>query len=178
MRALPGATGREDTIHAPGVARVAGVSPLSRLPEHLVEMLGLPPVCAAIARFLGVGLLGLAVDSGLFAWLFSQGASAASARAVSLFAATVVTWIANRHVTFERSDRAPAREFAVYAGVALAVQGFNYVLFLALVSLATDTNPLACLVASAIVTAALSFTGHSFFTFARRGERRGAGVSR
>ena len=175
MRASPG------TVEQAGVAGESAGSralALSRFPEALAARLGLPPVFARISRFLAVGLAGLAVDSGVFSLLFSQGSGAAGARAVSLVVATLVTWTLNRHLTFESADRAPGREFAKYAGVAFAVQGFNYVLFLALVSFANNTHPLAWLVASAVVTAALSFTGHSLFTFARRVERTGAGVSR
>ena len=157
---------------------IAGARALARLPEALAARLGLPPVFARLARFLAVGLAGLAVDSAVFSLLFSQGSGPASARAASLVAATLVTWTLNRHLTFGSADRAPGREFAVYAGVALAVQGFNYALFLALVFFANNTHPLAWLVASAVVTAALSFTGHSLFTFARRVERNGAGDSR
>jgi putative flippase GtrA len=173
MRASPG------ILERTGVAREsAGVRALARLPETFAARLGLPPVFARIARFLAVGLAGLAVDSSVFSLLFSQGAGVAPARAASLAVATLVTWTLNRHLTFESADRAPGRELAVYAGVALAVQGFNYGLFLALVSFANNTHPLAWLVAAAVVTAALSFTGHSLFTFARRVERHGAGASR
>ena len=155
-----------------------GARLFARLPETIVASLGLPPVCARIARFLAVGLVGLAVDSGVFSLFFQGGHGAAIARAISLVMATVVTWTLNRSLTFERTGRKPGHELAAYAGVALAAQGFNYGLFLALFSLANDTHPLACLVASAILTAALSFTGHSLVTFARRGGRSDAGVSR
>jgi len=151
---------------------------LGRMFDGLVTRLGLPRVCAAIARFLCVGLAGLAVDSSVFSLVFAAGAGPAIARAVSLPVATVVTWFVNRHFTFAPTRRAPRRELARYCGVALAVQGFNYLLFMALVLLLDGTHPLACLVASAAMTAALSFVAHHCFTFARETRNAGASASR
>ena len=51
--------------------------------------------------------------------------------------------------------------------VALVAQGFNYVLFLTLLRLVDTAHPLACLLVSAVLTAALSFTGQSLFAFGR-----------
>ncbi len=125
------------------------------------------PLISRLARFLSVGVVGLAVDYGVFALLFGTGAGAPVARAVSLMIATVVTWALNRQFTFGASGRAPLIEMARYFGVALVAQGFNYGIFLALHYATREAHPFACLFVSAALTTALSFTGQSLFAFAR-----------
>jgi putative flippase GtrA len=134
---------------------------------RIERALPFPPLVWRIARFLTVGLVGLAVDSGLFWSLHQAGASVEIARALSLAVATLVTWFLNRLFTFAPSGRAPGREFARYVAVALVAQGFNYGLFLTLLRLDAGAHPLLCLVVSAVATAALSFTGQSLIAFRR-----------
>lgn len=177
QRALPLAasgTDRKMPVLSEGTVIAGGKNAFapSRLIDRLVQGLGLAPICGAIIRFLCVGLVGLAVDSGIFSLLFHNGAGAPAARAVSLPAATLVTWWINSAVTFERSGRAPIAELTRYCCVALFVQGFNYLAFLAMFFATGSTYPMACLAASAAMTAALSFCGHFAFTFARRAEVR------
>ena len=135
--------------------------------QRLEGALPFPPLIWRIARFLTVGLVGLAVDSGLFWSLYQTGFSLEMARALSLALATLVTWGLNRLFTFAPSGRAPIHELARYVAVALVAQGFNYGLFLILVRLDAGAHPLLCLVVSAAATAALSFTGQSLIAFAR-----------
>ena len=131
------------------------------------DLIPLPPSVFRIVRFLSVGVVGLTVDSGLFWSLFQAGQGASVARAISLLVATVVTWWLNRLVTFSPSGRSAGAEMIRYAAVALAAQGFNYVLFLSLLRIAPGVHPLIWLFTSAVLTAALSFTGQSLFAFAR-----------
>jgi len=134
---------------------------------RIERALPFPLIVWRIARFLTVGLVGLAADSGLFWSLFQAGVSLEAARAASLAVATLVTWGLNRLFTFAPSGRPPLHELARYVGVALVAQGFNYGLFLILVRLDAGAHPLLCLVTSAIATAALSFTGQSLVAFRR-----------
>ena len=135
--------------------------------QRLERSLPCPPLVWRIARFLTVGLVGLAADSGLFWSLFQAGVSLEIARAGSLAVATLVTWGLNRLFTFAPSGRGPLHELLRYVAVALVAQGFNYGLFLILVCLDAGAHPLLCLVFSAIATAALSFTGQSLIAFRR-----------
>ena len=148
----------------PVPASQADVRPWLR---RLEVALPVPPLVWRIARFLMVGLVGLGVDSGLFWSLYRTGVSLEIARALSLAVATLVTWGLNRLFTFAPSGRPPFRELIRYVGVALVAQGFNYGLFLILVRLDAGAHPLLCLVASAVATAALSFTGQSLIAFRR-----------
>ena len=135
--------------------------------QRALRQLPIPPVVWRIGRFLTVGVVGLAVDSGVFWSLHQAGLSIEIARALSLAVATLVTWFLNRLFTFAPSGRAPGREFARYVGVALVAQGFNYGLFLTLLRFDAGAHPLICLVVSAVATAALSFTGQSLIAFRR-----------
>jgi putative flippase GtrA len=126
-----------------------------------------PPLALRVARFLAVGLVGLAVDAGLFALLYRQAVAAAVARALSLACATGVTWALNRSLTFAPSGRNAVGEALRYAGVALVAQGFNYASFLLLLHWTGASHPLRTLVATAAMTAAFSFTGQSLFAFRR-----------
>jgi putative flippase GtrA len=142
--------------------------------DVLLAALPLPTIFIRVGCFLSVGVAGLAVDSGLFWLLYSGGKDAALARAVSLAIATLVTWWLNRLFTFAPSGRGMVHEALRYALVALVAQGFNYGLFLTLLQLANRTHPLLCLFASAVLTAALSFTGQSLFAF---GQARRVSIS-
>ena len=135
--------------------------------RRVEQFLPFPPLVWRIARFLTVGIVGLAVDSGLFWSLYQASFSLEVARAGSLAVATLVTWGLNRLFTFAPSGRPPLHELARYVAVALVAQGFNYGLFLILVRLDAGAHPLLCLVVSAVATAALSFTGQSLIAFRR-----------
>jgi putative flippase GtrA len=116
-------------------------------------------------RFLAVGCGGLATDSVVFLLLHGHGLGKPGARAVSLLAATGVTWTLNRVFTFGASGRSQRAELGRYGLVALGAQGFNYVLFLSLCAMAPHVPPLAFLLVSAICATGFSYTGQRFFTF-------------
>ncbi len=144
VTALPGALRERTDPHA---------GRLRRLVRH-----GLP-------RFLLVGFAGLACDATLFWTLAAAGAPEAAARLASLAAATLLTWLLNRRLTFAASGRTPPREAVRYGLVALGAQGLNLGLFLGLRSALPEVRPLVALVACAAVATLFSFTGHSLLTF-------------
>ena len=117
------------------------------------------------ALFLCVGLVGLGVDASLFSCLHASGASRALARAVSLAAATGVTWRLNRRFTFAATGRLARAELGRYALVTLVAQGTSYGTFLALSQIAPSAPPLALLVTGAALATGLSFAGQRLFTF-------------
>lgn len=116
-------------------------------------------------RFLGVGLAGLAMDTGVFTLLQAESVGRAAARAASLLAATGLTWGLNRWLTFRRSGRRAAHEFGRYALVALGAQGLNYLLFLALGELFPTVVPQLLILACAVAATGLSYSGQRLFTF-------------
>lgn len=120
-----------------------------------------------IALFVVVGLLGLAVDAGVFTGLFDAGVSRAAARALSLAAATLLTYALNRGITFARAaaGRRARSEFARYVLVTLVSQGTSYGLFLVLSVVLPALPALAALMAGAAAATVLSFTGQRLFTF-------------
>jgi putative flippase GtrA len=125
-----------------------------------------------LAKFLSVGLLGLATDLTVLWLLERQGVSHQVARAVSLCVATVVTWSLNRRVTFAATGRTPIFELARYFTVALLAQGINYTVFLEVVQLEPRLpHTLAAIVGAAVATG-FSYSGQRFVTFAQRRAKR------
>ena len=145
-----------------------------------------PPVASAIraaavrarayelARFLSVGGVAFVVDLGLFNLLrFGPGELLAdkplTAKVISVAAATLVSWLGNRHWTFsrQRTDRR-ARELVVFAAINLVCAGIP-VLTLAFshYTLAL-TTPVADNVATVIgiaIGTALRYLGYKRWVF-------------
>lgn len=119
-------------------------------------------------RFLAVGCAGLSLDAGSFLALAAMGTPEPFARALSLGAATLLTWRLNRRFTFGDSDRRESFEGGCYTAVALGAQGLNYALFLMLRALWPALPPLLALFAGAVFAAGFSYTGQRFFTFRGR----------
>ena len=117
-------------------------------------------------RFLAVGCAGLGTDGAIFMLLHTIGAERPVSRAVSLAAATCVTWAINRRITFARTGRRPTFELGRYGLVALVAQGFNYGLFLGLSSALPAAHPLLLIVFCAACAAGFSYGGQRLFTFA------------
>jgi putative flippase GtrA len=124
-----------------------------------------PETAFAGARFLMVGLVGLLTDATVYTVCSQAGLPDAAARAISLAAATAVTWLLNRAFTFGASPRSALAESLRYALVALGAQGFNYLLFLGLRAAVPPAPALYCLATSAACAAVLSFLGQRFYTF-------------
>ena len=136
-------TALRDTVDAGANASVLPVL-------SVASLVGFGSVVAAMPAFEAVRDWVLSIEGGLL---------------VSLAVATLVTWALNRSFTFERSGRTAIAEALRYGLVALLAQGFNYVSFLTLLHLTGATHPLRTLVATAVMTAAFSFTGQSLFSF-------------
>lgn len=120
------------------------------------------------ARFLAVGCGGLALDAGLFSALANEGVPEPLARAVSLGAATLLTWRLNRRFTFGDSRRLQPFEGGWYVAVALGAQGLSYLVFLTLRALMPDWPALAALLVGAAIATAFSYSGQRFLTFRGR----------
>ena len=118
-----------------------------------------------LALFLCVGLVGLGVDASLFSAFHAAGVSRALARAISLAAATGVTWRLNRRFTFAATGRRARAELGRYALVTLVAQGTSYATFLMLSQVVPAAPPLALLLAGAVLATGLSFAGQRLFTF-------------
>ncbi|WP_315097869.1 GtrA family protein [uncultured Cellulomonas sp.] len=127
-----------------------------------------------LARFLSVGGVAFVVDLGLFNLLrFGPGGllehKPLTAKILSVVAATIVSWLGNRHWTFsrQRTDR-PTRELVVFAAINLVCAGVpvltlafsHYVLAL--------TTPLADNVATIVgigVGTVLRYLGYKRWVF-------------
>lgn len=126
------------------------------------------PAVRGFGLFLAVGVVGLMADAAVFLALGAGGLTLAPARAISIFAATLVTWQLNRRFTFQASGRGRLDEALRYAGVALLAQGGNYLGFVLLCHLAPAVPPLTVLVACSAGVAGVSFIGQRVFTFGQR----------
>jgi putative flippase GtrA len=121
-----------------------------------------------LARFLMVGCAGLALDATVFSLLAHHGVAEPFARAVSLGAATLLTWRLNRRFTFGNSRRLQPLEGGWYAAVALGAQGLSYMAFLTLRALVPDLPALTALLIGAVAATAFSYSGQRFLTFRGR----------
>ncbi len=137
------------------------------IPAPSLPARALSPLAASLGRFLAVGCAGLAVDMTVFNGLAGLGLPFAAARALSLAAATGVTWRLNRRFTFGPSARTAPVEAGRYALVALLAQGFNWALFLALCAALPGVSPTLLIGVSAACATVFSFTGQRLFTFTR-----------
>jgi len=154
------------------------------------RILSAPPVAPAlraaalrarayeIARFLSVGGIAFVVDLGLFNLLrFGPGEvlghKPLTAKVISVIAATLVSWLGNRHWTFstQRTDRR-TRELTVFATINV-VCALIPVLTLALSHYTLGlTTPLADNVATVIgigVGTVLRYLGYKRWVFTGRG---------
>lgn len=121
---------------------------------------------AGLARFLGVGVVGLATNLG-FLWLLERaGLPLWGALAASLVVATLVTWALNRRHTFGASGRAAHHEAMRYFGVALVAQSVSYATTLGMADLLPHIPHGVCAFTGAVVATLFSYTGQRFFTFA------------
>ncbi len=127
-----------------------------------------------ILRFLSVGGLAFVVDLGLFNLLrFGPGhlleQKPVTAKVISLVAATLVSWVGNRHWTFsgQRTDR-QARELIVFAGINIVCAGVP-VLTLAISHYALElTNAFADNVATVLgigIGTVLRYVGYKRWVF-------------
>ena len=154
------------------------------------DRLGLP-VPRGLHKFLGVGLVGLVVhtgvftllykvdaspfvnwlhgrlgDGGLFVWARAQIVQHSWAWLAGLITATSITWTLNRKVTFQKSGRKLHQEMFRYAVVTLVSQTIAFLVFHGLVELAKSIPaPIDVIIGAACATV-VSYAGQRFFTFA------------
>lgn len=116
-------------------------------------------------RFVGVGLAGFGIDTGITVLLVGLGSPPWAARLAAIAVAMVFTWVANGRFTFARRDRVPASTFVPYVLVALGAAVVNYGVFLAVLR-PLGSVPLAVAVATAI-SMVVSFVGYRSLAFGR-----------
>jgi putative flippase GtrA len=121
----------------------------------------------SLFRFLGVGLVGLAVQTGVFSVQFRLGVEKSLAWLIGMLTATVVTWALNRRLTFGASGRRRRHEALRYLVVTAVAQSFSFAVFHSLLSFAPVIPPSIDVIIGAVAATAFSYTGQRFFTFAR-----------
>ncbi len=142
----------------------------SARPAPTILTPGLRAEIRRVAPFLCVGVVGLAVDAGVLGVLGQAGLSRPLARALSLAAATLVTFALNRTFTFPaapgtRPVGRPEGALLRYGLVTLVAQGSSYGLFLGLVAALPALPALLALLVGAAAAAVVSFAGHRLFSF-------------
>jgi putative flippase GtrA len=108
----------------------------------------------------------------LLTYLFGIHPIAARLAAISL--AMVAGWLMHRTYTFAVAAPPSAFEFLRYAGVAWSAAAVNYGVFVVVVLVYPEVEPLAALVISSLVAMVFSYLGMRFAAFRqRRGPPRG-----
>lgn len=164
----------DDEAAGASVARGSTVSGPTVAPEAAVAVSAGRARTYEILRFLSVGGMAFVVDLGLFNLLrFGPGhlleQKPVTAKIISLVAATLVSWVGNRHWTFsrQRTDR-QARELLVFASINIVCAGIP-VLTLALSHYALGlTNALADNVATVlgiVIGTVLRYVGYKRWVF-------------
>jgi len=95
------------------------------------------------------------------------------ARLVAISAAMTAGWLSHRRLTFRLTTPPNVREFLRYIAVQWTVAAINYGIFVVIVLLRPQIEPLLALVASSGVTMVFSYLGMRFAAF-----RHGVGPSR
>ena len=121
--------------------------------------------------FACVGVLGFAVDAGLF-WVFYKlvQVDMMIARGLAFFPATLVTWVLNRTLTFASKLRFPlGREYFKYLTIQTLGIGINFLVFYMLVSLVTVAArlPLIPLACGSVAAMVFNFLGARRFVYGR-----------
>ena len=154
------------------------------------DRLGLP-IPRGVHKFLGVGLVGLIVHTGVFSllyklnaeplvdgvgrligrgWLFqmirTMNAEHSFAWLIGLVTATSITWTLNRKFTFKSTGRKLHHEAFRYAIVTIVSQTVAFLVFHGLVELAKWIPAPVDVVLGAGVATIFSYAGQRFFTFA------------
>ena len=130
-----------------------------------LERLGVR-VPRSLVTFICVGLMGLAVHTGVLSAVLHMGFSKPEAWFTGLAIATVVTWSLNRRFTFVSAGRRSGAEIGRYALVTLVAQGVSYAVFMAVTTFEPRLPPQIALFSGSIVGTLFSYTGQRFFTFA------------
>jgi putative flippase GtrA len=154
------------------------------------DRLGLP-IPRGLHKFLGVGLVGLIVHTGVFTllykldatpliegvhrligdgWLYTQiramNAEHSFAWLIGLITATSITWTLNRKLTFAKTGRKLHEEAFRYIVVTIVSQTVAFLVFHGLVELAKWIPAPIDVIVGAGVATIFSYAGQRFFTFA------------
>ncbi len=121
-----------------------------------------------ILRFAIVGGIGFVADAAMLALLLAAAPLGPFlSRLVSIGFALAVTWLCNRHLTFQPSGRGMATEGVRYGGVGVSTSIVNYLVYAGLLFALPWLPPLAALVIASLVAMALSYLGYSRLVFDR-----------
>jgi len=121
-----------------------------------------------ILRFVIVGGIGFVADAGVLALLLSfTPLGPFVARLVSIGVALGVTWLCNRTLTFQPSQRGMLREGARYGGVGITTSIVNYLVYSGLLLAVPSMPPLAAMVVASLAAMVLSYLGYSRLVFDR-----------
>lgn len=116
--------------------------------------------------FVVAGSIGFLADAGMLALLLHVTALGPFvARIVAVLFALSVTWAFNRAVTFGRSRFPLLLEGARYGSVGLLSALLNYAVYAGLLLALPWLNPLAALVVASLAAMAFSWAGYSRFVF-------------
>ncbi len=120
------------------------------------------------SRFAMVGAIGFLVDALVLASLLAATPLGPFlSRIVSIGLAMATTWLFNRVLTFGPSGRGMVEEGARYSLVALAVAGFNWLLYSTLIVTLPSIGPLTALAMSSAAAMLLSYSGYARLVFSR-----------
>ena len=94
------------------------------------------------------------------------------ARLFAISLAMVAGWLAHRRFTFRLSVPPSFREFLRYAAVGWLVSAINYGIFVAIVLIKPNIEPLYALIASSLAAMVFAYLGMRFAAFRQLGQRR------
>lgn len=116
--------------------------------------------------FLIAGSIGFLADAGMLALLIKVAALGPfAARVVAILFALVVTWGFNRAITFGRSRFPLLLEGARYGTIGLLSALLNYAVYAGLLLALPLLHPLFALAIASLAAMAFSWTGYSRFVF-------------
>jgi len=119
-------------------------------------------------RFAFVGGIGFLADAAaLYLLLAVTPLGPFGARVFSIAFALTVTWVCNRHLTFQPSERGLVREAARYGGVGVSTSIFNYLVYSGLLAAMPAMPPLVALALASIAAMVLSYLGYLRLVFDR-----------
>ncbi|WP_169711819.1 GtrA family protein [Henriciella litoralis] len=124
-----------------------------------------------IFRFGIVGGVGFVVDAAIVTALIHSGLDPFSSRAISMGAATLVTWRLNRSFTFKPSQSSQASEGVRYAFVAGCAALANYLVYAALVMSSIHMIPAVAVAVASAVSMWISYFGYGHIAFRRKAVR-------
>ena len=122
-----------------------------------------------LGRFLATGTCGFIVDAGAMLLVAEGlGVTVLAARCVSFPVAVTITWLLNRHWTFEHGrSRKPSEQYVLYLSGQLVSLAINFGVFAALVLNAQifAARPVLALAVSAVIALGFSYLFARFVSF-------------